>query len=194
MATLVDAVAAGLGVGLALGGGPRNGRLEVRQQIDVGLAGANQSVAAIHQQATAVTHESRHPQIGAAIGLDHAAHHHAAALEGFAQRLADRLGLILLRVPQRINRAHAIDQAASAPDGFAGLLGRRGLALGEVVGNDHRSAGAGGQCGEPRADELRVLRYVQIQHAQRLQRIEDDQSQTGQRGQLLLQRQPRRRG
>src|SRR5690606_9071315 len=60
------------------------------------------------------------------------------------------LGLILLRVPQRVDRAHPIDQATGAPDGFAGLLRRRAFALGEVVGDDHRSAGAGGRYCEPR--------------------------------------------
>lgn len=141
-----------------------------------GLVGAEQRLAAIHQQATAVAQESRHPQVGAAIGLDHAAHHHVAPLEGLAQCLADRLGLILLQVPQRVDRAHPIDQTAGAPDRFAGLFRCRGLALGEVVGDDHRGGSSGGQCGEPRADELRVLRHVQIERAQRLQGIEDDHS------------------
>ena len=47
---------------------------------------------------------------------------------------------------------------------------------------------------ETEADELRVLRHVQIQRAQRLEGIEDDYSQAGCGRQLVFQRQPRRGG
>ena len=58
--------------------------------------------------------------------------------------------------------------------------------------HDHRGTGTGRQRRQARADELRVLRHVQIQRTQRLQRIEDDQYQPGHRFQLLFQCRPRR--
>ena len=62
------------------------------------------------------------PRPSASDGHDHTAHHDAATFGRLAEDLAQGLGLPLFGLPQGIDRAHAIDQAARAPDGLAGLL------------------------------------------------------------------------
>ena len=113
--SLLNAVATGLGVGSPLDGSTGNGGLERGVQVSVGLIGANQFAAAIDQQSPRVAQKGGDLEIGAAVGFDHAAHYHTAALERFAQGLADGLGVHLLRVGLASEEAAPKSKPSSIP-------------------------------------------------------------------------------
>jgi hypothetical protein len=97
---LVDAVAAGLGVRLAFGRGTSDGGFQRGQQVLIGGARSRLILAAVDQQATRVPQEGGHPQVGAAVGLDHAAHHDAATPSKRARHTVAALNLALSLLPQ----------------------------------------------------------------------------------------------